>query len=282
MPGENRSGSAAGGRHEPLRLLRYAGGKHKHMTALRHHLPAASAITGRYIEPFVGGAAVFFALRPHESVLADVDEQLIEFYRTVRQAPEEVWCRFSAYPAGREAYYQIRSWNPQELDSVDCAARLLYLNRTCFKGMWRHNAQGQFNVGYGGEERRLVVTREHVRKAAEFLRKAQLLVSDFEAVVDKSVAGDFLFVDPPYEPGARELRLVHYIGGKFTYDDHARLAAALHRASARGVRWAVTTSAHPDILELFDGYRIMDFRRETERAGRVQHKRTLEVMICSD
>ena len=221
---------------------------------LAKYIPPPAAITGAYVEPFVGGGAVFFGVRPKKAVLADVNTELIDLFKAIRKDPQGVWRTFEAMPEGKDAYHRIRRLRPGELDTMTRAARLLYLNRTCFKGMWRHNGKGEFNIGYGGPSRRWVITASDLANVSRLLRRASLRCSDFEEVINQRQAGDFIFADPPYRPGHRELRNQHYVGRAFTFEDQIRLAAALARAEARGVLWTMTNSAHPDILSLYPNH----------------------------
>jgi len=240
--------------------IRYPGGKQRFLPEIVAHLPRVDEIEGRFIEPFFGGGAVFFALRPKPAVLSDRNPELIDLYRGIRYDPEAVWRRFSAYPSGKRAYYRIRKQSPQSWGLVAKAARTLYLNRTCFKGMWRQNSQGMFNVGYGGQSRRWAISEADVIAVAKALRRTTLACSDFQPIVDGATAGDFLFVDPPYHPNRRESPVEHYMFSQFTYDSHKRLASALKRATKRGVLWAMTTSSHADIIALHKKSCILPFK----------------------
>lgn len=141
-------------KQEKFNFLRYPGGKQRILNHLIPHLPLPESIKGRFVEPFVGGGAVFFALNPKRALLADINSELIDLYRGLRRYPVKVWEIFQAFPPTKKAYYEIRDSDVDGLDLASRAARTLYLNRTCFKGMWRHNSNGQFNVGYGGQDRR--------------------------------------------------------------------------------------------------------------------------------
>jgi DNA adenine methylase len=125
--------------------------------------------------------------------------------------------------------------------------------------MWRQNSQGMFNVGYGGQSRRWAVSEADLIEVSRALRGSTLRCSDFEPVIDEATSKDFLFVDPPYHPGRRESPVDHYMFSQFTFDSHIRLAAALKRATRRGVRWAMTTSSHPDIAALHKKARFVPF-----------------------
>jgi DNA adenine methylase len=229
------------------------------------HLPLKQDIAAYFIEPFVGSGAVFFRLNPKKAILADVNAELINLYRGLRLHPGKVWEIFSSLPRTKGGYYRIRNDKNWPSDLASQAARTLYLNRTCFKGMWRHNAEGQFNVGYGGQDRRRVVSKEILLEVAKRLRKALLRTGDFEDIIELSTAKDFLFLDPPYRPGKRELLHAHYTHSRFTYSDHKRLARALKRAARRGVRWAMTISAHSDIVSKYAGNRIVRLTKSKKR-----------------
>ena len=234
-----------------LRFLRYPGGKRRMWPDLSKALLPYRQTVGRYIEPFLGGGSTFFFMCPAEATLSDINSELMDLYRGVRQDPDAVWAKYSSFPSTRRGYYDARALDPQELSLVTRAARLLFLNRTCFKGMWRHNLAGDFNVGYGGQSRRWVITAQDLSDVAQSLAGVDLVCSDFESVVDAANEGEFVFVDPPYRRGHREQLHEHYAGGRFTFKDQARLAKVLGRASDRGVRWVATNSSHADLLSLY-------------------------------
>ncbi|GAI33501.1 unnamed protein product, partial [marine sediment metagenome] len=189
-----------------MRFLRYPGGKNKLLNFLQSFLPKSNEISGNYIEPFVGGGSVFLSIKPNNAILSDLNNELIELYKGIRNYPHKVWETFCSFPEGKKAYYQIRdsSYNLQPL--YYRAARTLYLNRTCFKGMWRHSPNGNFNVGYGGEERRWAITHQNIVELSKLLKNAKLFVYDFEKILDNVNDGDFMFLDPPYKPGQKELK----------------------------------------------------------------------------
>ncbi len=246
-------------------FLRYPGSKRRMLAFLSEYLPAAKMIDGRFIEPFVGGGAIYFHLKPKNALLADLNPELIDIYRGIAKNPERVWRIYREYPRGKAAYKSIRAAEVDTLSLSQRAARSLYLNRTCFKGMWRHNLAGRFNVGYGGECRRWVITRKNLFALSTLLSTARLKCSDFEPTIFAATSEDYLFVDPPYRPGAKEQTTEHYVGRQFTFRDHKRLAEALRAADKRNVRWSMTISSHPDILKLYQGFSATSIPRGTGR-----------------
>lgn len=263
---------------EKIRFIRYPGGKQRLINFLLPYLPSANRIEGRFVEPFVGGGAIFFALNPSMALLADINSVLIDLYRGIRNYPLKVWTIFQNYPPSKKAYYKIRDSN-KKLDLPSRAARTLYLNRTCFKGMWRENSNGQFNVGYGGQDRRWVISKETLLTVSKHLKKAELKVCDFEETIDSCSEEDFIFLDPPYCPGEKELIHNHYVYSKFTFEDHKRLAFVLEKASKRNIRWAMTTSSHKDIIKLFKKCYIYPFLKGTGKSPGLMTKGNGEVLI---
>lgn len=262
-----------------VRFLRYPGGKQRLLRRLMQLLPRKHEIKGRLVEPFVGGGAVFYALDPGRALLTDLNAELIDLYRGIRCYPAEVWRHFSRFPSSKEGYYRVRALDHNRLGLAEKAARTLYLNRTCFKGMWRHNSSGQFNVGYGGQDRRWAICEESVREVSRRLRRASLRCCDFEEAIAECTPTDFLFLDPPYKPGERDIFNDHYAWSRFRYADHERLARALHRATKKGITWAMTTTSHPDVVKLYPGARVVPLAKGRHARSTILKTSTGEVVV---
>jgi DNA adenine methylase len=235
-----------------MKFLRYPGGKSKLLFFLINHLPSRQSLKGTYIEPFVGGGSVFLEVKPKRAIVADLNSELIDLYKGIKYCPHKLWKIFESFPSGKRSYYKIRdSRMPTNYLSYR-AARTLYLNRTCFKGMWRHNPKGDFNVGYGGEERRWVITHENIRELSNVLKSAEILKQDYEETIGLCTKNDFIFLDPPYKPGEKDLNEAHYINGKFSFLEQQRLSETLLSIpKSKKINWAMTNSAHKDILKLY-------------------------------
>lgn len=275
---ENRPGL---NESKQLTLLRYPGGKRRLLAYLAEHLPTPNKITGKYIEPFIGGGSVFFFLQPKKAILSDLNIELMDLYRGIKADPDKVWHIYHQMPSSKRGYIKIRTLKHLDLDLAERAARTLFLNRTCFKGMWRHNLDGEFNIGYGGQSRRWVITRQHLRLVCKFLKRASLKCLDFEVIIEEATARDYLFLDPPYRPGEREQLHAHYCGQQFAYSDHKRLSSALKAADKRGIPWSMTISSHPDIVKLYKGFMFQAIPRGTGKKIGALMQNSGEVLISN-
>ncbi|MEQ8221456.1 MAG: Dam family site-specific DNA-(adenine-N6)-methyltransferase [Candidatus Eremiobacterota bacterium] len=265
-----------------MRFLRYPGGKTKLLSFLVSYLPSNKDIKGKYIEPFVGGGSVFLYVQPVDAIIADLNQELIDLYKGIRNYPHKVWDIFKSFPCGKNAYYKIRDEDFQGQHLYYRAARILYLNRTCFKGMWRHNSNGNFNVGYGGEARRWVITHENIIDLSKRFRKAKIIHTDFEKTLSMCSSGDFIFLDPPYKPGEKDMADAHYINGRFLYEDQVRLASKLKKISQKkDIKWLMTNSSNPEICKLYKDFNIITTPRGTSEVVGVFKNNSREVLISN-
>lgn len=265
-----------------MNFLRYPGGKSKLLSYLVEYLPKREDLSGKYIEPFVGGGSIFLFLQPKIALISDLNKELIDLYRGIRNYPHKVWEIFKSFPTGKASYYKIRDNDFKGKKLYYRAARTLYLNRTCFKGMWRHNPNGHFNVGYGGEERRWAVTQSHLMELCQRFRKAKILHSDFALSLDQCSDGDFIFLDPPYKPGEKEMKELHYINGRFSYEDQVRLSEKLiELSSKKKIKWLMTNSANLEICKLYYNYKIVKIPKGTSNIVGVMTKNSKEVVISN-
>ncbi len=252
-----------------MNFLRYPGGKSKLLSYLVNYLPNSKDFSGKYIEPFVGGGSIFLFLQPKSALISDLNKELIDLYRGIRAYPHKVWETFKLFPIGKTAYYKIRDNNYKDEKLYYRAARTLYLNRTCFKGMWRHSPNGNFNVGYGGEERRWVVTHDNIIELSKRFRNAVILHSDFESILEQCSNGDFIYLDPPYKPGEKEMKHAHYI------------EKLKEISSKKNIRWLMTNSANPEICELYNDFKIVKIPKGTSNVVGVMTNNSKEVIISN-
>ncbi len=204
----------------------------------------------RYIEPFLGGGSVYFHLCPETAILADTNEELITAYKAIRDEWERVATVLRRYDREHDEdhYYRIRDCRPTSL--VGQAARMIYLNRTCFNGIYRVNREGEFNVPIGTKTA-VVLPSDDFAGIASQLATADLRVADFELVIDEAGKGDFIFADPPYTVNHNNNGFIKYNEKLFSWEDQKRLACALARARERGAMIVATNADHGSVRRLY-------------------------------
>jgi DNA adenine methylase len=220
-------------------------------------------LRGAYIEPFVGGGAVFFALRPSRALLGDINPELVNAYKVVRDRPREVVRRLRMLEVSARQYYALRSATPK--GRIERAVRLLYLNRTAFGGIYRLNREGDFNVPFGGGERSPAVLweRELLVRAASALKDVAIECADFATVMGKARAGDVVYCDPTYTVAHENNGFVRYNERNFHWTDQLRLAEAARDASNRGAAVIVSNAFHPSVRRVFSPPKALVLRRRS-------------------
>jgi DNA adenine methylase len=268
------------GNDAPRPFLKWAGGKTQLLAQFEPLYPAAGAIR-RYIEPFLGSAAVFFEVRrlfrPGETILADGNEELIQVYRSVRDQVEELIRLLEHHQRAhsRSHYQRTRSLDPGGLPSAERAARFIYLNKTCFNGLYRVNRRGIFNVPMGRYTRPPILDPGNLRAARDALQGVDLRVQPFSETPSLARRGDFLYIDPPYHPLSPTSSFTSYTRGSFGEKDQERLAEMYRELSRRGCRIMLSNSDTPFIRDLYRDYdmRRVEARRSinsrAERRGRI-------------
>ena len=235
-------------------ILKWAGGKTQMLGDL---LPKVPKSYGRYIEPFFGGGAMFFALQPENAIIADSNPELINMYRQVAENVDEVISYLKKYENTSEMFYAVREQDWMCLSKAEAAARTIFLNRTCFNGLYRVNKQGKFNVPYGKYANPRICDEEGLKAASKALKKAEILCGDYLLVLEHyAEAGDFVFLDPPYLPISEYADFKRYTKEQFYEEDHVELAKMIMRLQERGCHVVLTNSNHPLVHELYAPFTI--------------------------
>ena len=235
-------------------ILKWAGGKAQLIRELRACLPKHF---GRYVEPFLGGGALFFDLGVPGGLVADSNPELINFYEAVRDDPDGLLSVLRHMVISKEEFYRWRAVEPESLDKSVRAARFLYLNKTCYNGLHRVNKRGQFNTPFGGRTDVRIVDSANLRRACAILRTAEMRCADFADVLASTRSGDFVYLDPPYLPLGGYSDFRRYTREFFGAEDHFRLARAFRALSDRGVALLLSNSAHPTIEALYSGFHMV-------------------------
>jgi len=231
-----------------LPFLKWAGGK-RWLTGLVAPLPVFEG-TGTYYEPFLGSGAMYFHWQPATAVLSDTNAALVETYSAIKQDYARVTLHLGRHAAlhDEEYYYSLRSKVCR--NEFTRAAKFIYLNRTCWNGLYRVNRQGVFNVPKGSKDA-VELDTDDFASVAKTLQRATIVRSDFEVQIEKAVAGDVVFADPPYTVRHQHNGFVKYNEELFNWDDQIRLRDSLLRAKKRGVLVLLTNADHESIRDLY-------------------------------
>lgn len=260
-------------------FLKWAGGKRWLLPELQKYLPNRFNC---YFEPFLGGGAVFFGLQPRTAVLSDLNPELIQLYRVVREDPDglERLLHLHQTNHNKEYYYKTRAQKPT--CPVEQAAWMLYLNRTCFNGLYRVNRRGEFNVPIGTKTR-VVFENESFKELSNALSGADLKSQDFEKTIRQASKDDFIYVDPPYTVAHNFNGFIKYNDNIFSWEDQVRLRDSLDDAATRGAKIIVSNANHDSIRELYDGFgELMELPRYSVIAGPAGRRvPTSELLICA-
>jgi DNA adenine methylase len=242
-------------------FIKWAGGKSRLLPILSRHFPQRENIRG-YFEPFLGGAAVFFHLGHPRSFLSDGNRDLVELYQVVQREVEGLIQSLRIHTYDRDYYYHIRSQDPAALTPVQRAARLIFLNKTCFNGLYRVNSRGQFNVPFGRYRNPLICDAPGLRAANAALQCAEISIGDFESVLDRAGRGDFVYFDPPYHPVNRTSNFTSYTTVRFDEREQRRLAGVFSRLAERGCFAMLSNSDTPLIRDLYQRFNIRTIRAD--------------------
>jgi len=233
-------------------FLKWAGGKTRYADQL---VALAPSFEGRYIEPFMGSSAVFFELGPNEASLSDANHELIVCFKQVVHDPEKIMALLDEMPNNRDFYNELRARDVSEMPDAERAARVIYLNKTGFRGLWRVNRKGMFNVPYGAYDRPYY-NRKTLLSAAGALRGVEIQCRDFAEALKEARAGDWVYLDPPYIPLGGWADFKRYTPEQFGEGDHRRLAEAMSEAVGRGVHVTLSNSETPLTREIFKDFNV--------------------------
>lgn len=235
-------------------LLKWAGGKTQ---LLGEIIPKIPQKYGRYIEPFFGGGAVFFALHPAGGVISDSNPELVNLYSSVAADVDGVMAWLRRYKNTAEMFYVVRALDWTKLSNVEAAARTIFLNRTCFNGLYRVNKSGQFNVPFGRYKNPKIIDEETLMAASAILSNTTIFCGDYKTVLrENAQPGDFIFLDPPYLPVSEYADFKRYTKEQFYEEDHVELAAEVKRLHELGCYVILTNSNHPLVHEQYRKFTV--------------------------
>ncbi len=236
--------------------------------------------SGLYYEPFLGGGAVFFHIQPERATISDSNAELINAYKVVRGELEGLVSeleRYTSMELTKDLYYNVRDkTDPSDLTAVERAARFIFLNKTCYNGLYRVNSSGRFNVPFGKYERMpKLFELENLRAISRMLSEADIMIAHYEIPLYKASRGDFVYLDPPYCVSPGEENFTKYTKKEFTEDDHQHLAEVFKRLDRRGCLVMLSNSNVKLIRELYREFRDTTLVLKADRMiNRVASNRT--------
>ena len=238
-------------------FIKWAGGKRQILKALIDSMPKKY---NRYYEPFIGGGALFFHIMPTNAYISDINPELINLYEIVRDNVEELIEDLKKHKNGEEYYYNLRNadrtpyyknWN-----SIQKASRLIFLNKTCFNGLYRMNSKGYFNVPFGFYKNPRIIDKENLFACSKLLQNTEIVLSSFLEIENKVKEGDFVYFDPPYVPVSQTSSFTKYYKDDFDYDMQFELKELCDRISKKKASFMLSNSYIDFVTKLYKNYSI--------------------------
>jgi len=241
----------------PRPFVKWVGGKGQLIPELTKRLPCTFA---RYYEPFIGGGALFFHLQPEQAFLSDINDELINVYNVVKCNVEALLKELSRHVYEASYFYNIREAdrrpNYKQWSAVRKASRFIYLNKTCYNGLYRVNSKGYFNAPFGDYRNPKICDPENLRLCSEALQHTEVSCSSYHVVDERTRPGDFVYFDPPYAPLTATSNFTNYSKGGFRKEDQEELRNVCSRLDKKGVKWMLSNSSTPLILDLYREYNV--------------------------
>jgi len=258
-------------------LLKWPGGKRALLPQL---LPLIPTSFHRYIEPFFGGGALFFAVQPSSALLSDSNEDLINCYRQIRDNPRRLLSYLSRMKNSEEEYYRIRSMSPRS--ETGKAARFLYLATLSFNGIYRVNRHGVFNVPYGHKTHLSVYQPERTMQISRALAKCDLECLDFEEALERACPYDLIYLDPPYTVAHGQNGFRKYNAKIFSWEDQDRLARMVHLLNKKHCYIIMSNARHSSISKLYKSFTRLTVKRPSVIAASSEYRcRVTESVITN-
>ena len=242
-------------------FLKWVGGKRQLMPEIRKILPKGVA-NRTYYEPFIGGGALFFDLQPKRAIINDYNEELINVYTVIRDNPNELIEDLKKHKNTAEYFYEIRAIDRQPLSNnltkIERASRIIYLNKTCYNGLYRVNNAGEFNSPFGKYRNPNIVNEPVIRAVSKYLNYPQIQISngDYELILRDIPTNSFVYLDPPYHPISESSNFTGYVQGGWNEGEQLRLRDVCNRLNDNGIKFVLSNSASDFIREIYSDYNI--------------------------
>ena len=240
---------------KPKPFVKWVGGKRQLLKQFRdlglYPPENFDPITNTFFEPFVGGGAVFFDLLPETAYLSDLNNELVVTYNVIKNDVENLIKSLKKHKLDKKYFLKIRAQNPEKLSDLNIASRFIYLNRTCFNGMYRVNSKGGFNVPFGKYTNPLICDEVNLRKASKALKNVEIRKQDYKEVLKKAKKGDFIYFDPPYYPVSKTASFTSYTSESFLDKEQIELRDTFVELHKRGCFVMLSNSDTPFINKIY-------------------------------
>lgn len=263
----------------PHPFLKWAGSKRY---LLKHIIGALPKSFNTYREPFLGGGSLFFFLKPEKAILSDTNEDLINTYLAIRHNVDSVFGYIGLLKPNKKTYYEIRE--KRSKGKFKRAAEFIYINKTCWNGLYRVNSKGIFNVPYGSPKNNYIADIDNLKECSKLLNKEtiELRICDFEEALAGTKQGDLVYLDPPYVTGHSNNGFIEYNEKIFSWSDQLRLAKIARQLVAIGARVVISNANHNQVLELYKGFNKIQIDRNSTLAGDINKRgKVSEVLLVS-
>lgn len=244
-------------KEETYPIVKWVGGKRQLMFELLKNMPENY---NRYFEPFIGGGALFFELQPENAYISDMNEELINLYQVVRNNVDELVADLQKHDISKEYFMEIRNIDRTEeyenWSDIQKASRFIYLNRTCFNGMYRVNSKGEFNVPFGHYKNPRILDENNLINCSNLLQRTEIKHADFSEILKKVKKGDFVYFDPPYVPLSETSSFTSYTKDGFDMDMQFKLRDVCDELNSMGVKFLLSNSDTKLVNELYENYNI--------------------------
>lgn len=241
-------------------VLKWAGGKRQLLDTLIPLVPKDYSV---YCEPFVGGGALFFALQPQSAYINDVNHELIRVYTVIKNDVDALIEQLKQFQNNKDQFYEIRSWDRNKdkythLSDIEKAARIIYLNRTCFNGLFRVNASGEFNVPFGNYANPNIVNEPVLRAISFYFNNSEIVFNavDYAEILKNLPDNAFVYLDPPYDPVSVTANFTSYTKDGFSRDEQIKLRKCCDELNERGIKFMLSNSATDFICDQYSKYNI--------------------------
>jgi DNA adenine methylase len=245
-------------------FLRWAGSKRR---LLRHLIPIIPTTFNKYYEPFLGGGSLFFYIGPNKAEISDISRHLVDIYHSVRSSPDDILRYLKPLRPDREHFNKLKAC--VTANQIEESARLIFLNKTCWNGLFRVNSDGIFNVPFGMPKTNFIIDEPNFLRCSQQLRQSgvRILKQDFEAIENRVESNDFVFCDPPYVTSHNRNGFADWNERLFSWNDQIRLASMVRRLVRRGANVLITNADHIDVHALYQGFRSCTYSRRSTLAS---------------